>query len=100
MAADGTWNITLNAPMGAQQTTMTLATSDSELTGEIEAPPPIGKVELSDGTVDGDNLTWKVNVTTPMPMVLEFAATVDGDKISGDVKFGSFGNGTLSGVRA
>ena len=100
MAADGTWNVTLNAPMGAQQTTLNIATNGSTLTGDIEAPPPIGTVALEDGTVDGDNVTWKVNLTAPIPMLLEFAAVINGDKLTGDVKLGAMGNGTISGVRA
>ena len=39
-------------------------------------------------------------MTSPMPMTLEFAATVDGDKISGNVKLGAFGNASFSGTRA
>ena len=54
----------------------------------------------ADGTVDGDNLTWKADITTPMAMTLEFSATVNGDEISGDVKLGAFGNASFSGTRA
>ena len=36
----------------------------------------------------------------PMAMKLEFTATVDGDKISGNVSLGSFGSATLEGTRA
>jgi hypothetical protein len=35
-----------------------------------------------------------------MPMKLEFSAKVEGDKMSGNVKLGMFGNASLSGVRA
>ena len=53
-----------------------------------------------DGTVDGDNLTWKAALTQPMPINLDFTATVDGDKISGNVKLGTFGDATFEGTRA
>jgi len=34
-----------------------------------------------------------------MPMTLDFAGTVDGDKLSGSVKAGSFGSFPFTGTR-
>ncbi len=62
--------------------------------GDIEAMP------FDEGTVDGDSLTWKASITSPMAMTLEFSATVDDDEMSGDVKLGAFGNATFTGTRA
>ena len=98
MSADGTWNNTMNTPMGAQNGTLTLATDGGTLTGKLSGPQ--GDIDLTDGTVDGDALTWKAAITAPMPMTLEFAATVDGDNISGNVKLGAFGDATFTGTRA
>ena len=98
MSADGTWNTTMNTPMGAQNGTLTLATEGGTLTGKLSGPQ--GDIDLTDGTVDGDALTWKAAITAPMPMTLEFAATVDGDSISGNVKLGAFGDATFTGTRA
>jgi hypothetical protein len=98
MSADGTWNTTMNTPMGAQNGTLTLATDGNTLTGKLSSPQ--GEIDLEDGTVDGDALSWKANITSPMAMTLEFSATVSGDEISGDVKLGAFGNATFSGTRA
>jgi len=98
MSADGTWNTTINSPMGAQNGTMTLATDGGALTGKLSGAQ--GDIDIEDGTVDGDSLTWKASMTSPMPMTLEFSATVNGDEISGDVKLGAFGNATFTGTRA
>lgn len=97
-SADGTWNTTMNTPMGAQQGTLTLATSGSELTGKLAGPQ--GEIDIEDGKVDGDALSWKAKLTSPMPMTLDFDAKVDGDNISGNVKLGAFGNATFTGSRA
>ncbi len=98
MSADGTWNTTMNTPMGAQNGTMTLTTDGSALSGKLSGPQ--GDIDLADGTVDGDALTWKASITSPMAMTLEFSATLDGDSISGDVKLGAMGNATFTGTRA
>ena len=58
-----------------------------------------GTLELKDGAVDGDTVSWKADITNPMPITLEFSATVDGDSLSGDVKLGSFGNASFTGTR-
>jgi hypothetical protein len=98
MAVDGSWSITMNTPMGAQQATLVLASDGDTLNGNMQSP--MGGIELSDGKIDGDNLTWKASMTSPMPMTLDFKAKVDGDEISGEVALGSFGNATFAGTRS
>ena len=98
MSADGSWNCTINSPMGAQQSNMTLVTDSSSLSGKMEGAQ--GTQEFDDGTADGDNLTWKLEMTSPMPMTLEVSAAVDGDTIGGNVKLGAFGGATFTGTRS
>ena len=56
-------------------------------------------MEVYEGKVSGDTLTWKMDMKVPMPMTLDCDAKVDGDSISGNVKAGAFGSMALSGVR-
>lgn len=98
MSADGTWNVTANSPMGSQQATLTFKTDGDSLSGSMAGQQ--GTVEISEGSVDGNDLKWSIQIQQPMPMKLEFAATVDGDSISGTIKFGAFGSGSISGSRA
>ena len=98
MSADGTWNTTMNTPMGAQNGSLTLATNGAELSGKMSSPQ--GEMAIENGTIDGANLAWKAAITSPMPMTLEFTATVDGDAITGTVKLGAFGEAEFSGTRA
>jgi len=95
---DGVWNTVTNTPMGAQNATLTLATDGNTLTGSMASPQ--GTIDIEDGVVDGDSLSWKANITTPMAMTLEFSATVNGDEISGNVQLGVFGTASFSGTRA
>ena len=97
-SADGVWNTTMNTPMGAQKGTLTLASDGGSLTGTLSGPQ--GSIDLKDGTIDGDALAWKADITQPMAMTLEFSATVSGDEIAGNVKLGAFGNASFSGTRA
>ncbi|MFM5949047.1 MAG: hypothetical protein ACKOPM_07445, partial [Novosphingobium sp.] len=59
----------------------------------------MGSMEMENGKVDGNKLTWTMKMTVPMPMTLEGEATVDGDTITGTVKAGAFGSFPLSGTR-
>ena len=95
---DGVWNTVTNTPMGPQNATITLATDGNSLTGNMAGAQ--GAINIEDGAVDGDSLSWKANITSPMPMTLEFSATVNGDEISGNVQLGAFGNASFSGSRA
>ena len=96
MSADGNWKITINTPMGAQVVDAEIKTSGDTFTGTTAGQ--MGTQEVS-GKVDGNTLTWSANITSPMPMTLEFTATVAGDAMTGTVKLGAFGNAPLSGVR-
>jgi hypothetical protein len=95
---EGTWKVTMNTPMGSQNATLNFNVQGNELHGTMSGPQ--GEIEISDGKVDGDKASWSAALTQPMPITLEFQANVDGDKISGDVKLGSFGNASFSGTRA
>lgn len=97
MAVDGTWNVTVNSPMGAQKSTLNLKASGASLTGSASGAQ--GSQEIANGKVDGNNVSWQISITTPMPMTLEFAGAIDGDKISGNVKAGAFGSFPFSGAR-
>ncbi|HXC56978.1 MAG TPA: hypothetical protein VNU97_16890 [Rhizomicrobium sp.] len=99
MSVDGTYNIVINSPMGAQKVTLTLKDAGGgKLTGTQAGAQ--GSMELADGKVDGNNVSWSANITSPMPMKLETTGTVDGNKIAGNVKAGAFGSFPFSGERA
>lgn len=98
MAVDGTWNVTINSPMGAQKSTVTLRAEGEKLTGTGSGPD--GVKDITDGKVSGNDVSWKVAINTPFPMTLEFSGVVAGDAISGSVKAGTFGSFPFAGGRA
>ena len=98
MSADGTWNLTLETPMGERRSTLTLVTAGGALTGTQEAEG--NTTDIAEGAVNGNALTWKVSVTNPMPLTLTFNGSVDGDAISGTADTGMFGSFPFEGKRA
>ena len=59
----------------------------------------LGSMDIANGSVSGNTLSWKMDMTVPMPMTLDCTATVDGDSITGEVKAGAFGSMPVSGTR-
>jgi len=98
MTADGNWNLVISTPMGDRQATLSVKTDGSTLKGSQAAEG--SSAEIFDGTANGDAISWKVSITYPMPMTLEFSGTVNGDDLSGNVVLGTFGTSSFSGTRA
>ncbi|HEY1710921.1 MAG TPA: hypothetical protein VGG10_21835 [Rhizomicrobium sp.] len=97
MAVDGTWNVTVQSPMGAQKSVVTLKNDGGALTGTAAGAQ--GSMDIANGKADGDNVSWSMAITTPFPMTLDFAGKVDGDNLNGNVKAGSFGSFPFTGTR-
>lgn len=98
MAADGTWTIAIETPMGTRNTTLVLRTEGGVLKGTQSEGSE--STEIAEGTVTGSQLAWKVSISNPMPMDLDFTAEVDGDKISGKAATMMFGSFPFTGTRA
>ena len=96
MSIDGTWEVTISTPMGEQKATVTLAADGDKLTGNMASA--MGSQDF-EGTADGNNVSWEVDITNPMPMTLKISATVDGDSVIGDVGLVMFGSAPLTGKR-
>ena len=97
MSADGNWNLVISTPMGDRPATLAVTTDGSALKGS--QGDGANSTDIFDGAVNGNDLSWKVSITDPMPMTLEFTGTVNGDAISGSVKLGMFGSSSFSGTR-
>lgn len=98
MAIDGKWNVVIKTPMGDQKGELVLKQSGDTLSGQMSSP--FGATVVEDGKVENDELTWKTNVTNPMPVTLVFTGKLDGAAISGKVKIGSFGVSNFTGTPA
>ena|SRR6478735_3339079 len=81
----------------ASDGTLSLKADGGALTGSQMADG--STAEIFDGTVNGNQLSWKVSISDPMPLTLEFNGTVDGDEVTGSVTLGNFGSSSFSGTR-
>ena len=95
---DGRWDCVVEAPMGEQRFTLTVASAGTTFSGRAEGE--IGGMDIEDGTVTGDTLAWPMRVKKPMPITLNCEATVTGDALEGTVSAGIFGRFPITGTRA
>ena len=98
MAVDGNWKITMSTPMGERNANLTLKSEGGTLTGTQGADGQSGPI--FDGTVNGDDVAWKISITNPMPLTLAFTGKVAGDAISGEMGVGMMGSFPFKGTRA
>ncbi len=93
---DGSYDCVVKSPLGDQKTILTVKSDGASFTGTNAGA--MGSMDLS-GTVEGNMLAWKQQMTVPMPMTLDCQATVDGDTINGTVGAGAFGSFPMTGTR-
>ncbi len=98
MAVDGVYEVEVSTPMGKRTTKLTLKSSGTVLSGTVSSE--MGTVNFDNGKVDGNNVSWSVNVSGPMgQMKLDYSGKVEGDNISGTIQLGQFGSAPFSGKR-
>ena len=97
MSIAGTYECVTKTPMGDQKSEFTIVVDGDTFTGKNVGA--MGSMDLENGKINGNTLTWSMKMTVPMPMTLEGEATVDGDTITGGVKAGAFGTFAMSGTR-
>lgn len=94
---DGAYDCITKTPMGDQQSVFTIVSNGSTFHGTNAGP--LGSLDVKEGKVDGENLTWKMEMVIPMPMTLEAEAIVEGDTLTGTIQAGAFGTMAMSGTR-
>lgn len=80
MGLDGSWDVTLHTPQGDQRVSLALVTDPPG--GTMSGADGVS-TELMDLAVDGDSATWRARITQPMPMLIDFSASVSADAMTG-----------------
>ena len=95
---DGSYNTVTKSPMGDQHAVLTVNSAGNSFTGSFSGG--LGSMQISDGKVDGDKLSWAMDISVPMPMTLTCDVVIDGDNLNGTVTAGAFGSFPITGTRA
>ena len=88
-AADisGKWKGTAEGPNGAIERTFSFKVDGNKLTGDTESQM-MGKADITDGKIDGDNISFTVNANFQgNEMKLQYSGKVTGDQIKLTVAF-------------
>jgi len=94
------YNLSVQSPMGKQESELFLAQDDNQLTGKMVGVSDGSEFSIEDGKADGDQLSWIVKVDKPMPVTLTFSGTSNSNGIEGEVTFGAFGKGPFTATQA
>ena len=98
MNADGTWQLSIDSPVGKQNVSVFLITDGDQLGGSVVNLSNNISSDIFDGQVDGSTLRWKVKMQQ-LKLTLAFATTMQGDAMTGKVKAGIFGYFSVVGNR-
>lgn len=93
----GSWTITLHAPGNDAEMALLLEGGDTP-TGTLSADGETG--ELLELAVEGNTASWRTRLTKPMPLMVDFQATSDADRIEGVATVNSFIKMPFDGQRA
>jgi hypothetical protein len=83
--------------MGPQVMTARIVRNGESFNGTMSSAEMTAQ-EIS-GTVSANTLSWTLPLTKPVAIKLGFEATIEGEKIAGEVKLGMFGKAALTGKR-
>jgi carbon-monoxide dehydrogenase large subunit len=82
--------------MGPQEMKGHFETDGQSLSGILSSSQ--GQQDFT-GSVEGNRVKFDLKVVKPMKITLKYDLTVEGDKLTGKVKMGIFGNAKLTGER-
>jgi hypothetical protein len=91
------WKMTLKTPAGPQEMTMQIVRQAEAISGRIDSA--MGGEVISNGKVNGDELSWTMQAKKPIAIKLSFQVKVEGDTMAGHAKLGMFGKAELIGRR-
>ena len=97
MSFDGTWDVTVQSPMGAKVLRLAVSTADGSVQGTVTADgatAPLVDPVLADG-----HLRWSAKLPRPMNVMLDVDLTLAGDALAGTAKAGHMALPGVTGVR-
>jgi imidazolonepropionase-like amidohydrolase len=98
--AAGSWTLRINSPHGPLEVTLKLQQFGSDLTGTLTSP--FGTVDISEGMLSGNNVTFKANINPPGggSFVVLFRGILKDDTMSGSADAGIIGKMEFTGSKS
>ena len=97
MSFDGTYEITVQTPMGSQRGKLTIRTSGNTFSGSLETAS--GDSKFTGGIIDGNMLDWQAETKTPLgSFPITYHATIDGENLSGEAST-PLGSSPMKGIK-
>ncbi|MFC1901011.1 hypothetical protein ACFLYN_05405 [Chloroflexota bacterium] len=98
MAIDGTYKVDVTTVMGTEHIEFTFKTEGNSVGGTIDGL--FGFQSFAGGTIDGNDVLISTIIEAPVgQMELNIGATIEGDKITGQIQLGSFRPSVFEGSR-
>ncbi len=94
---DGNYECITKSPMGDQKSVFSIKVDGGSFTGQNAGA--MGSLDVENGKVEGNRLSWVMQMKVPMPMTLTCEATIDGDTLTGTIDTGAFGKMAMNGTR-
>lgn len=97
---DGTWDCIVVAPVGKEPHELVLQTgADGTLTGCMTNLKNGIPMDLKDGRVNGDQLTWTMQLQKPFKLTLKVEMQVKGNEMSGHGGTAMLGKAAITGTK-
>ena len=90
VSLEGTWNLVVKGPTGAQPTVLVLERSGDTLTGTQSGQG--SSTTVTDVRIDGSKVSWVNHVTRPIKLKVTFTGEISGNRMSGKCKAGFMGS--------
>ena len=97
MSIAGSFQVIINSPLGDTEATLNLDVTGESVFGSIYSQDVLQN--FSGGAVNGNEVSWEMDLTRPISLHLICTATVKGDSITGVMKLGAYGDANFSGTR-
>jgi hypothetical protein len=93
----GSWALTVESPMGSNESTATFEQSAGTLSGKLASER--GETPLS-GTINAKAIAFSIMINVQgQALKIDYSGEVNGDAMAGTVKFGDYGEGKWSGKK-
>ena len=93
----GVWEVKIQTPLGERTGILQLRSSQGELSGDLSSQA--GSIDLDDLSHQDGKLSWTIAVEDPVKLNIKAEAMIEGDRLSGTVHLGAFGERGFSGER-